>query len=125
MLTDFIMEGSRIRPAARFSKTEGTLSLKGRSLLESAEEVFDKMNQWYEEYTKDPQKETTLNIELEYFNSSTAKALIRFLMISKKLGDSSKLTINFYYDDENVLEYGRDFSEVLDIPFNFIETNFH
>ena len=26
---------------------------------------------------------------------------------------------------ENVFEYGRDFSDVIDIPFNFIEKNFH
>jgi hypothetical protein len=124
-MQDFIMEGGRIRPSARFSSAEGVLNLEGRSLLESAEEVFDKMNKWFNEYVNNPRPETTINIALEYFNSSTAKALIRFLIISKKLENKSKLTINFYYDDENVLEYGRDFSDVIDIPFNFIEKNFH
>jgi len=124
-MQDFIMEGGRIRPTARFNSKEGVLSLEGRSLLESAEEVFDKMNKWFEEYVQNPQPETVLNISLEYFNSSTAKALIRFLIISKKLENKSELTINFYYDDENVFEYGRDFSDVIGIPFNFIEKNFH
>ncbi len=124
-MQDFIMEGGRIRPSARFSSVEGVLSLEGRSLLESAEEVFDKMNKWFNEYINNPRPVTTINIALEYFNSSTAKALIRFLIISKKLENKSKLTINFYYDDENVLEYGRDFSDVIGIPFNFKEKNFH
>jgi hypothetical protein len=124
-MQDFIMEGGRIRPSARFIKNEGVLSLEGRSLLEAAEDVFDKMNNWLREYARNPQPKTVINIALEYFNSSTAKALIRFLIISKELKNKSELIINFYYDDENVLEYGKDFSDVIDIPFNFIEKNFH
>ena len=124
-MKDFRMEGSRIRPSAFFSVEQGTLTLEGRSLLETAEEVFEPMNRWFDEYVNRPQQKTTLNIALEYFNSSTAKALIRFLVIAKKIKDKSNLIINFYYDDENVLEYGKDFSEVVDIPFNFIEKNYH
>ena len=124
-MQDFRMEGGRIRPTAHFSANEGFLNLEGRSLLESAEDVFEPMNRWFEEYIKKPREETTINIALEYFNSSTAKALIRFLVIAKKAKNKSNLTINFFYDDENVLEYGKDFSDVIDIPFNFIERSFH
>ncbi len=66
-----------------------------------------------------------MRVTLEYFNSSTAKALVRFLFIAKSMIGKSKLTINYYFDDENVLEYGKDFSEVLDIPFNYIEKSYH
>ncbi|MDF1546830.1 MAG: SiaC family regulatory phosphoprotein [Bacteroidales bacterium] len=124
-MKDFKIEGGRLRPTAYFSSEKGTLNLEGRSLLEFAEDVFEPMNRWFEEYLKNPREETTINISLEYFNSSTAKALVRFLIISKKLNKKNKLTINFYYDDENVLEYGKDFSEVIDIPFNFIQKNYH
>jgi len=124
-MQDFIMEGGKLRPRVRFSRSEGTLSFQGRSLLEFAEEIFEPMNRWHEEYAKNPREVTTINIALEYFNSSTAKALIRFLEIAKKLKGKSLLTVNYYYDDENILEYGRDFSEVLDIPFNFIEKSYH
>lgn len=124
-MKDFKIEGGRLRPTAYFSSEKGILNLEGRSLLEFAEDVFEPMNKWFEEYLKNPREETTINISLEYFNSSTAKALVRFLIISKKLNKKNKLTINFYYDDENVLEYGKDFSEVIDIPFNFIQKNYH
>jgi len=124
-MKDFKMEGGRLRPSAYFSSEKGVLTLEGRSLLEFAEEVFDPMNKWFEEYLKNPREETTINISLEYFNSSSAKALVRFLIISKEVVGKSKLTINYYYDDENVLEYGKDFSDVVGIPFNFIEKNYH
>jgi len=119
------MEGGKLRPMAHFKSKEGTLVLQGRSLLEFAEDVFEPMNKWVEEYLKNPREVTTINIALEYFNSSTAKALVRLLFIAKNLIGKSVLTINYYFDDENVLEYGRDFSEVVDIPFNFIEKSYH
>ena len=125
MMKDLIIEESRLRPKIYFSATKGLLNIEGRCLLEYAEEVFDVMNQWLEDYIKSPAKQSTFNIALEYFNSSSAKALVRFLAISKKLETKSELSINFYYDDENILEYGKDFSEIVDIRFNFIQKNFH
>ncbi|MFN8255468.1 MAG: SiaC family regulatory phosphoprotein [Bacteroidales bacterium] len=124
-MKDLILEQGRLRPGANFNSIEGTINLYGRSLLEFAEDIFEPMNKWLEEYMKNPREETVINISLEYFNSSTAKALVRFLTIAKNLSKKSRLTVNYYFDDENVLEYGKDFSDVLDIPFNFIEKHYH
>jgi len=124
-MKDLIIEENKLRPKVTFNASNGILNIEGRSLLEYAEELFDPMNKWLEAYILEPHKETNLNIALEYFNSSTAKALIRFLAIIKKVEDKSNLTINFYYDDESVLEYGKDFSEIIDLNFNFIQKNYH
>lgn len=124
-MEDFKIQGGRVKPTVRFSASEGKLSIEGRSLLEAAEDVFEPMSKWLEEYLQAPQEETEINVALEYFNSSTAKALIRFLVVAKKAEGKTKLTVNFYYDDENVLEYGKDFSDVTEIPFNFIEKDYH
>jgi hypothetical protein len=121
-MKDLVMEGGKIRPGVRFKSHEGIIDLYGRSLMEYAEDVFDPMYKWLEEYSKNPREETTINLALEYFNSTTSKALIRFLLIAKKLTEKYRLTINyFYYDDESLYEEGKDFSEVMDFPFNFIE----
>ena len=124
-MKDLIIEESRLRPKVYFNAARGLLNIEGRSLLEYAEELFDPINKWFEEYSLDPYKETVLNIALEYFNSSTAKALIRFLALVKKVEKRTNLIVNFYYDDENVLEYGKDFSEIVDLKFNFIQKNYH
>jgi hypothetical protein len=124
-MKDLIIEESRLRPKVYFNATKGLLNIEGRSLLEYAEELFDPMNKWLEEYLIEPYKETVINIALEYFNSSTAKALIRFLAIVKKMENKTKLIVNFYYDDDSVLDYGKDFSEIIDLKFNFIQKNYH
>jgi len=124
-MKDLVIEETRLRPKVYFNGAKGLLNIEGRSLLEYAEELFDPMNKWLEEYLKEPYKETVMNFALEYFNSSTAKAIIRFLAIAKKLEGKTNLIVNFYYDDENVLEYGKDFAEIVDLKFNYIQKNYH
>jgi hypothetical protein len=124
-MQDFIIEETKLKPRVYFSAEKGLMDIEGRSLLEYAEELYDPMSNWVEEYMLNPNSKTVLNIALEYFNSSSAKALIRFLAIVKKLEGKTQLEVNFYYDDENILEYGKDFSEIVDLKFNFIQKNYH
>lgn len=126
MIEDLIMVGDKTKPNVYFNYEKGELTIEGRCILEYAEIVFDLMTDWLEKYIEKPKEKTTINLRLEYFNSSTAKALVRFLFLAKQLPEkNSELYVNYYYDDENIYEYGQDFMEVVGIPFNFIEKNFH
>ena len=126
MVKDLIMVGNKTKPNIHFNYEKGELNIEGRCILEYAEIIFEPMSKWLEEYFESSRKKTTINLSLEYFNSSTAKALVRFLILAKEKSNKvSDLTVNYYYDDENVYEYGQDFQEVSGITFNFIEKNFH
>ena len=125
MLEDLIMVGNKTKPSVHFNYDKGELTIEGRCILESADIVFDPITAWLEKYLEKPKEKTIINLKLEYFNSSTAKALIRFLVMAKKITEISDLHVNYYYDDETIYDYGQDFLEVVGIPFNFIEKNFH
>jgi len=123
---NFVFEGNNTKPEVNFSAETGILIIKGKSLLEYAENLFEPMNNWVEEYSKiNNNKKTTIEIALEYFNSSTSKALIRFLILAKEKLSNNKIEVNFYYDDESILDYGHDFAEVTGIFFNFVEKKYH
>ena len=125
-MQNYIYKGNNTKPDINFSAESGILIIKGRSILEYAENVFEPMNNWIEEYSKSiNDKKITIEIALEYFNSSSAKALIRFLILAKKFFSNNDLKVNFYYDDESILDYGHDFAEVTGIFFNFVEKNYH
>lgn len=126
MIRDLLMVGDKTRPEVNFDYEKGVLSISGRSILEYAEIVFEPMMEWFKKYLEEPKEKTTINLQLEYFNSSTSKALVRFLVLAKKLIENElELKVNFYYDDENIYEYGQDFMEVVGIQFNMIEKDFH
>ncbi|HOK26032.1 MAG TPA: DUF1987 domain-containing protein [Bacteroidales bacterium] len=103
---------------------EGVIQITGRSIHENAEEFYQPVEEWINEYIKNPADITVVNIHMEYFNSASARVFIKlFQKIIYVTVKDKKYIFNWYYDegDEDILERGEYFSAVLSVPFNFIE----
>jgi hypothetical protein len=105
---------------------KGTIKLTGRLIPENAEDFFNPIEEWINEYFKNPAEITSVEISLEYINSVGSKYLldlIRKITHIHLKRNTSKFIINWYYEDvdENMLETGTSFSLYLDVPFNFIK----
>jgi hypothetical protein len=105
--------------------TKGTIKLTGRLIPENAEDFFNPIEEWINEYFKNPAEITCVDISLEYINSVGSKYLldlIRKITHIHLKKNSKKFIINWYYtdEDEDMLEKGTIFSSKLDVPFNFI-----
>ena len=104
---------------------EGIIKITGLLIPENAEEFFNPIEEWINEYFKNPAEITLAEICLEYINSAGTRYLqdiihkITHIHLKK---NKKKFIINWYYkdEDEDILEKGRFFSSDLDIPFNFI-----
>lgn len=104
---------------------EGTIKLTGRLIPENAKAFFSQVEELINEYFQDPVDITCVEICLEYINSTGSKYLldiIRKITHAYPVKTDKKLIINWYYndEDEDILEKGRIFSSILEIPFNFI-----
>lgn len=103
---------------------EGMIRISGRSIHENIFEFFKPVEDWVNEYIKNPADITCVDMSLEYFNSASAKLIIQlFQKISHVQLRNKKFIVNWYYEegDEDILERGEYFSSVLNIPFNFIK----
>ncbi len=118
------IEGSPKTPTVKFDASEGIVEIKGRSIPENSIEFYKPLVDWLEEYKKDPLPLTKVNIQLEYFNTSSSKCI---LDVFKKLEAIHKakhdVVVNWYYeeDDEDMLEAGEDYESIIRIPFKMIE----
>ena len=118
------IEGTPKTPSVSFDANTGIIEIKGRSIPENSIEFYRPLVEWLEEYSKEPQKLTTVNIQLEYFNTSSSKCI---LDVFKKLETIKKakneVIINWYYeeDDEDMLEAGEDYESIIRITFKMIE----
>jgi len=106
--------------------TKGTIKLTGRLIPENAEDFFNPIEEWINEYFKNPAEITCVDISLEYINSVGSKYLldlIRKITHIHLKKNNKKFIINWYYEDvdENMLETGTSFSSDLDVPYNFIK----
>lgn len=120
-MEDIRIEGTPKTPTVNFITNEGLLEIKGRSIPENSIEFYKPLIDWIESYAQGPKDNTNINIQLEYFNTSSSKCI---LDLFKKLeAINNNITINWYYeeDDEDMLEAGEDYEAIINIPFKMIE----
>jgi hypothetical protein len=120
-MEDIRIEGSPKTPTVNFNAGTGFLEIKGRSIPENSIEFYKPLIDWIEQYSKSPQDSTSVNIQLEYFNTSSSKCI---LDVFKRLESINKeVQVNWYYeeDDEDMLEAGEDYDAIINLPFKMIE----
>jgi hypothetical protein len=124
------MEALRISPTKNTPEIilnpEGIIRIKGRSIHENVTEFFAPVEDWITGYIIGPAEVTCVDLNLEYFNSASAKVFIHLLQkITYVTLKDKKYIINWYYEDgdEDIFERGEYFASVLDVPFNFIKIN--
>jgi len=118
------LEGSAKTPTVKFDSQKGSLELKGRSIPENSIEFYKPLNDWIDEYATNPQAQTTVDIKLEYFNTSSSKCILDLFKLLEKLNEkSTKVKINWFYEveDEDMAEAGEDYQAIIDLPFEMIE----
>jgi hypothetical protein len=111
-------------PLIEFEK--GVLSISGRSIPENSLSFFEPVFKFIADYTKNPHSQTTVNIMLEYANSSTNRSLMTIFTLLEKLHeDGNAICINWYYetDDDLMAELANDFKSLIHMPFNIHERN--
>ena len=119
-----IIEGTSKTPSVRFDPNEGVFELKGRSIPENSVEFYKPLVEWLDNYKESPLEKTSVDICLEYFNTSSSKCL---LDIFKKLENICRakhdVVINWYYesDDEDMFEAGEDYESIVRVPFKMVE----
>ena len=118
------IEPSRVTPLINFDPDEGILEMRGRSSPENAIQFYQKIIQNLDLYAESDQGDFTANFAFEYFNTSSSKCLFDVFKRLVRIKESGKeLNVNWFYeeDDEDMMEAGEDYSDLLDLEFNFVE----
>ena len=118
------IEGTPKTPSVKFDAASGNIEIKGRSIPENSIEFYKPLVDWLEEYAQGPMDKTTVNVQLEYFNTSSSKVLLKIFKTLEEIYENRKeIEINWYYeeDDLDMKECGQDYGAMLNIPFTMIE----
>jgi len=119
-----ILEPKAKTPLVNFDGKTGVMEMKGMSCSENSLEFYKPVLDWVEKYGKNPHGATTVNIEFKYFNTSSAKCILDVLeKFANIYNMGNNVVFNWSYErnDEEMLEAGENFSEILGIPFNIKE----
>jgi hypothetical protein len=115
--------GSNDCPTILLDKEKGTFEISGQSLPEEAISFYLPVIEWFEEYIKEPLPETILTLDLDYCNSSSTKAIADVLeVLEDYYKGGGKVEVRWIYmeDDDDMLDVGKEFQEIIKVPFAFI-----
>ena len=118
------IEGTPKTPTVNFDPQTGICLLKGRSIPENSIEFYKPIIEWFDKYINSPAALTSVDIQLEYFNTSSSKCILDvFKKLEAVYKNGNEVVINWYYDedDEDMLEAGEDYQSIIKVPFKMHE----
>jgi hypothetical protein len=124
IMDKFELKSTNKTPEINLNPENGFFVISGRSIPENSIEFYKPVNEWLENYASNPANSTVLEIRLEYFNTSSSKCLVElFRKIEAIHRNGKSVEIHWFYDeeDEDMLESGEDFKEIIKVPISMIE----
>jgi len=121
MLQRLQLDASEDTPLVDFDAETGVLKIVGRALPEDAHSFFSPLQLWVERYVDTPAIQTTVDLQIDYFNSAATRYIFNILMELEDLASSGKyvkVIWNFNKNDEMIAAKGEELESMLDIPFD-------
>lgn len=117
-----LINSSPQTPYVHFDKDSGIMQIKGRSIPDQPDEFWGPILSWFDSYLLDPSVETTVIIDLEYFNITSSKRILFLLYKLNELSENGfDVKVEWLYrdSDEDMYEVGQDYAYMVKVPFEF------
>ncbi len=121
-MDQLIIESSSSTPKIFLDKESGKFEITGKSFPEESRVFYSPVYVWLELYAQNPNEETLFEFKMEYFNSSSSLIILEILNILdsiKKSGKEVTILWNHLAIDEDMLEAGEEYSELVSLPFKY------
>ncbi len=102
----------------------GLLEFIGRSLPHNSEQFYGRVYRWLEEYLEEPHHHTTVNMRLDYLDTSSSKHLYNIFRRLDAMNErGQQVQVNWHYEtgDEEMAETGKDYQSLFKLDFQFVE----
>jgi len=102
-----------------FDAEKGEMEMEGLSYSENTREFFEPLTEWFRQYISEIGKPITLNLKLQYLNSTSAKYLVDFIGILEEFYEiGGEVLVRWYYEDgDDMEEMGEELAEDMNLPF--------
>lgn len=116
------IKGNWKSPSISFNPN-GNLQIWGRSLPENALEIYNPIFNWLDQYKNNPSKETSIEVKLEYFNTTSSKLIYEIFKKFEEINtNGNKINVKWYYesDDPDLEEEGKLLAKIIDLDIELI-----
>jgi HEPN domain-containing protein len=110
-------------PSIICDRIKGIIFIKGISIPENSMGFYDNIIKWVSNNVDTSLAQFEVNIQLEYFNTSSLKSLLNLIKKAiEKNNEQFRVRVKWHYDedDEDMRYRGEELSLILKYPFEYI-----
>lgn len=124
MATLFHIDRTENSPQVDLDVDNGIMEFIGRSLPPNSELFYSRVYNWLDEYLARAGRETTVNMRLDYLDTSSSKHIYNiFSRLDAATAEGRAVKVNWHFEtgDEEMAETGKDYESLFHLDFEFIE----
>ena len=116
-----IIKEGKETPQIYMDGDNGHFSISGKSYPENVYDFYEPVFEYIEQYRHNMPPKTTLEFNWIYYNTATAKVIMKIIMQLKEI--SHDFQINWYYkkDFDLIMEKGEEIKDILDVSMTVAE----
>lgn len=116
------IEATPYSPRVAYDEEQQVLSIVGRSIPDNPTEFYQPVHQLVEKLAQNSNA-LTIDVKLDYFNTSSSKQLLDLFGKMKPMvedGKEVKVIWRYAEDDDDLRESGEDYMELVEVPFELV-----
>ncbi|NOZ46740.1 MAG: DUF1987 domain-containing protein [Chlorobi bacterium] len=117
------IEGTSHTPKVVLDKEKEIFEISGQSLPENVASFFAPIFEWLDEYANNPNENSIVTFQMEYFNTASSKMIYEILNKFDELfnkGNNVKIIWKFDEEDEDMEEAGEEYADMIDVPVELV-----
>ena len=118
------IDGKQDTPTVHLDKEKGIFELSGKSFPADVGDFYSKITEWLDAYAEDPNENTEFIMKMDYFNTASSKVILDILYKLEDIKlDGNEVKVKWLYpdDDEDMMETGEEYDEIVDVDFELVE----
>jgi len=122
MINPLTIEPTEDTPRIELNAAKNLFEISLRSLPEDPTGFYSPVVAWLSNYSQSPNSTTPFSFKLEYFNTASAKQLLKILFMLQDLSSKSEVTVDWHYEqgDKDMQSSGERYSKLVNLKFNMI-----
>jgi len=122
-ISALIIDSTSETPRVHFDADNNLFEISNKSLPEDADEFYNPVVDWLENYKLKPNEKTNFIFKLDYFNTASARYITRMVKILDNMARKYDVKIFWYYReiDEDMQAMGEEYFEMTDMEFELVE----
>lgn len=121
-MDNFRIDGTMTLPTVDL-KTDGQLSIAGRSIPEHPAKFYSPADEWIEKFLLTNPEKIHLSISLDYLNTHSTECLLLLMKKLESYNSNNSVAVTWFFEeeDEDMETLGEDLASMIKLPFTFKE----